>query len=520
MDHSDKVSDKIYQLYLTQMQGLSSFRKEYQSVYSTASLDQDDPELKRLTEAIAYCSAHAQAIGQRTIETYHQRLVTQIHPYVVSPLPAKTLLALNTQNVKETFNIEKGSTFQLETEEGHNALFKTCSPMQILPIQYQALTKENSDHNHVVLTLHFEASETMTQAPDEFEIYINADNDFNRTLSLYNAIKNTAFVPEVIFDGELQPRACELDFRDPEYPYGMHPIEACRNMLHFPYAQFFLYIKLTDAPETWRSFKLQFKLNKTAHRYPIHKDSFRPFCTPIINLREEHAKGIWADGLCSRYSIDPPDLGQNLALHSVTGVYQQLDNNTVPMIPTVMKAGINTFSVTEVEGENPCVELNIPEAFQTPRNISIDACWHQPAFSQWLWQKVEVIPFEIDIPGAKWTITEARQLYAPTLLSNQTSPNTLSMFDVLAIYGNHHISGLQLNQLFYVFCEQWAKEFQCIKDEFMGFYATENQHVFEIRLSLADQVKPIADLWLKYFQNMVNIWFDGPACQLKVKLFR
>ena len=129
MDHSDKVSDKlsdkIYQLYLTQMQGLSSFRKEYQSVYSTASLDQDDPELKRLTEAIAYCSAHAQAIGQRTIETYHQRLVTQIHPYVVSPLPAKTLLALNTQNVKETFNIEKGSTIQLETEEGHNALFKT-----------------------------------------------------------------------------------------------------------------------------------------------------------------------------------------------------------------------------------------------------------------------------------------------------------------------------------------------------------------------------------------------------------
>ena len=96
------------------------------------------------------------------------------------------------------------------------------------------------------------------------------------------------------------------------------------------------------------------------------------------------------------------------------------------------------------------------------------------------------------------------------------------MRKLIAIIKKHKIKSaiLFIVLMFYVFCEQWAKEFQCIKDEFMGFYATENQHVFEIRLSLADQVKPIADLWLKYFQNMVNIWFDGPACQLKVKLFR
>ena len=517
-------SNDVYQIYLEQMQALNIFRKDYQSVYSTPSLDQNDPELKRLTEAIAYCCAHAQSTGQQTIKSYHQSLVAQIHPYIVTPLPAKTMLKLSPQNVKERFNIEKGSAFVLEAEEGGNALFKTCMAMQVLPMHYHSFSNHQEGHNQAVLTLTFNAFETMTQLQGEFSLYLNADNDFKRTLALYNALKNSDLAPQVYFDDELVPKQCELDFREPELPHGMHPIEGCRNILHFPYGQFFLYIKLIEQPKTWQSFTLKLKIKKSDYSNTLYKDCFEPFCVPIINLREEYAKGIWVDGLLSRYSIDAPDLGQDLALHSITGVYQKHDDCIEPMIPSVIKSGSNTFSfsysgLSSEAGQGTTIELNIPEAFEQPRNISVDACWHQPNFSQCFWQNIKVTPFDIDIPGVNWGITEARQGYKSRLLGNDNSNNSLPMFDVLAINGHYHVSSSQLNQLFYLFCDEWAQEFHCIKEGFMGFNATTHLNEFEIVLKISADEMPIAMLWNRYFQIIVNAWFETQDCQLTVKSF-
>ena len=509
-------SAQRYQIYLEQMQALEQFREEYQTVYSTAALERDDPELARLTEAIAYFSAYTQEVGQQQIKQLHKHLVEQIHPYVCSPLPAKTILQLVPEKLNEIVHITKGSTFQLEAEEGKTALFKSCALVRLLPIQLCSIDTEDVFPDRINLKLNFEAFVEMNQAPGELPIYLNVLNDFSQTLNWYNAIMLSAHSVTVSFDNDKhrQTESCELTFSEPDMPLGMHPIEQYRNLLHFPYLQFFLHFNITKSPESWRSFSLHLNIEKPFVGGKLFKSFFRLFCTPLINLREESGKDIWADGKVSKYYIYPPELEEDLELHSLKGLFQRGGNQKQPLIPSVIQGGQNTYAFTNSEPEGPSIDLNIPDAFETPRAISVEGYWHQPDFSASLWQKIKVSPFEIDIPGVEWLINKERTGCLPSLFE----PGRLSLLEMLSIHSGYEISSTYLTHLFYLFSSQWAKEFRFICSGFTGFYDTGTHNKYDFGLRFLEEDNEPVLLFITYFQQIVNVWFD--VSDFKLNLVR
>ena len=52
-----EMDEKLYRAFLEQMYELETFRMEYASRHPSAPLDRDDPDVKRLVEALAFFSA-------------------------------------------------------------------------------------------------------------------------------------------------------------------------------------------------------------------------------------------------------------------------------------------------------------------------------------------------------------------------------------------------------------------------------------------------------------------------------
>ena len=498
-----KDTTQIHRNYLAQLQGLEQFRQQYQSAFSTASLERDDPELKRLTEAIAYCTANAEHSAHEALHTHEQSLVEQIHPYMVSPLPAKTILQVNASaKMKESYFIEAGTTFDVQSQNPATAIFKTCMPLRILPLQYSNFEQAPQGMNRVALSLRFDAFVPMSQAPGEVPIYLNVYNDINSTLALYRMLKHPDVTTKLYFDGQEQAMPAQLVFRQPQFAEGMHPIETSRNRMHFPYAQFFVYLKLDKAPTHWRSFTVQINVKKSPNQQPLSQDCFRPFCTPMINLQQSAAQTIWCDGTQSQYPLIASDLDADLAVHSVLGVYQQLDEQKLPVLNAILGNADNTYTLSHSAKHRFSLGLRIKESFAKPRNVTVMARWHQPAFSQQLWQKLKVVPFQIDIPGADWQLSEARQP-----CSVLAEHGLLTPFELLSVRAYDVVTPHQLNQLFYLFSAELAQEFACIVEGFGGIKSTSMANVFVITMPLQQSDLAIGDLFVDYFQDMVNDWF-------------
>ncbi|MEJ1337886.1 MAG: type VI secretion system baseplate subunit TssF/IglH [Candidatus Sedimenticola sp. (ex Thyasira tokunagai)] len=494
----------IHQQYLQQLQGLETFRQAYQEVFPTAALERDDPELKRLTEAIAYCTAHAQHSAHCALQSHHQTLVEHIHPYMVSPLVAKTIVqVIPDAKLQQSYELAPGCRFELNSEEQSSADFVTCMPLTILPLQYHQFELASQGSNRLKLTLGFNGFVTMEQQSPEIPIYLNVLNDLNATLALYNALIADDVVAELYFEGEQTPRSCQLGHKSCQFRPRMHPIETIRNALHFPYAQFFVYVRLLETPAKWRSFNLVLSIKSQQSLQNINQDCFRPFCTPMINLSQRNAQNIWCDGTKSQYPLLNEYLTEDAAIHSVLGVYQQLNEQKTPLIPSVVHQGNNTFALLTGTKNRLQIDLSIADAFTNPRYVIIDALWYQPNFSRVLWQKLTVMPYDIDIPGVQWQLSEARQL----CVVPSDAEGKLTLFELLAIRSNEVVSAALLTQLFHLFSATSAAEFAPVVDGFIGVNATSEQASFVFEVALANSNMAIGELFLAYFQAAANDWF-------------
>ena len=520
----------IYPLYLEQLQGLQSFRQAYHGVYQTQALERDDPELKRLTEAIAYCTAHAQYQGERAMAARQRNLMAQIHPYMITPLPAKTILQVKpTEKLKAAFMLESGSVFQLQAESGEPAQFQTCRPLKVLPLRYTELETRPSGLRGLELRLNFTAMSLQTEAPGEIPVYLSVCNDFRHTLLLYQTLQKADVVTSAYFDQGDVAMPCEFKCHESEFIPGMHPVETCRQQLHFPYAQFFVTLDIAKAPEQWRTLTISFSLKQRDLLPTWQTEYFQPFCVPMINLYNAAAKRIQADGTQVNYPVSPPSLESSWALHSIQGVYQQRGKQRTPLLPSVIQAALeqatqsHTFSLSYDE-QQVTLDLNLPQAFKSPCSIDVDACWHQPDFSQHFWQKVQVTPFTIDMPGVNWQLAEPRQIHQ--LAANQEKNQSSALNGLLAVRANEVIEPKHLNALLTYLSAEWSSEFDVIAEGFMGVERKDGTggierkdecNHFALQLRIPNTALPVANLFLHYFQHMVNAWFAPQSVQLSLK---
>jgi type VI secretion system protein ImpG len=161
-------------------------------------------------------------------------------------------------------------------------------------------------------------------------------------------------------------------------------IEELRTFFHFPAKELYLNVSLQRPAAPWRQAWLCLDLDEDwPSELVVNRDVFRLFVIPIENLVRDAALPIKCDGTRSHFSIAPARADMRLALHSVTGVFQETPSGPAPILPVQLASGDPSYDLELGDGLDafePHLVLRLPDAFAAPSLISVEARWYQPGF--------------------------------------------------------------------------------------------------------------------------------------------
>ncbi|MGD8989677.1 MAG: type VI secretion system baseplate subunit TssF, partial [Syntrophobacterales bacterium] len=130
-----KTDDDLYKVFLEQMHELENFRMSYAAMHPAIPLEREDPDVRRLTEAMAYFAARTHLAGIRNIIEFRRRIFQQFFSYLLTPLPAMGMIrAALSGKFSEPVVLPKGTEIAVSSETKGTAIFRTLHDLRILPL--------------------------------------------------------------------------------------------------------------------------------------------------------------------------------------------------------------------------------------------------------------------------------------------------------------------------------------------------------------------------------------------------
>jgi type VI secretion system protein ImpG len=412
-----KSDDNLYKLFLEHMHELENFRMSYAAMHPATPLDREDPDVRRLTEAMAYFAARTHLAGIRNIVDFRRRIFQQFFSYLLTPLPAMGIIRPKlTGQFSEPVSLPKGSEIALSSETKGSAMFRTLHDLRILPISLVELKMLLLPNRGFRVLLSLRAPYSRSDDIGHLRFHINHLNDYQASLRVLHGLKKHMRKASVVFDEKVNEDTrgtpCEVSFgapRDMDEEEWPHPLQKERFFFHFPHQELFLTVQLPSQVRNWREFTIFFDLDSQWPRsMMLNQDVFQLFAVPIVNLNRSMAQPVSSDGTRERYAIRHPEPEYKFHLHSVKGVYRVKDNSMVPMRAGILSGGSGSYEIEEsVDGtgvRRNWLALHFPEAFQEPQTIAIDALWLQPWFSEALGERLQADTFGRNIVGLNWEL--------------------------------------------------------------------------------------------------------------------
>jgi len=412
-----KTDDNLYKLFLEHMHELENFRMSYAAMHPATPLDREDPDVRRLTEAMAYFAARTHMAGIRNIVDFRRRIFQQFFSYLLTPLPAMGMIRPKlTGQFGEPVSLPKGSEIAVSSETKGTAMFRTLHDLRILPISLVDLKMLLLPNRGFRVLLSLRAPYSRSDDIGQLRFHINHLDDYQASLRVLHGLKKHMRKASVVFDEKVSEDTrgtpCELSFgapRDMDEEEWPHPLQRERFFFHFPHQELFLTVQLPSQVRNWREFTIFFDLDSQWPRsMMLNQDVFQLFAVPIVNLNRAMAQPVASDGTRERYAIRHPEAEYKFHLHSVKGVYRVKDNSMVPMRAGILSGGSGSYEIEEsVDGtgvRRNWLALHFPEAFQEPQTIAIDALWLQPWFSEALGERLQADTFGRNIVGLNWEL--------------------------------------------------------------------------------------------------------------------
>jgi type VI secretion system protein ImpG len=417
-------NEPLYRAFVEQLHGLEKFRAAYASATAAPYLRYDDPDIKRLLEAMAYFTARTQQTSLHHLNRLRLRLFRQFVPHLLSPLPAMGMLqALPNGQFTDALELPKGSEFGLSTEGGETAVFKTQRALKLLPFSAPEIKGYRTPQGAFRLLVSYRLPYPRNDRLEALSLYVNHLNDFYASLLLFETLQKNLQKTWVIYDGDLEAIAREetrLDGFEAQTVLGPpanitdeelgHPLLKERLYFHLPQSELFLNVQLPAPPRNWRRLTLCFDLGPDwPSELRVPANAFQLFVTPIINLQRSMARPVIYDGTQEGFFLDHPQMGEGFELHSLCGIYQVQNNTLQPLKAGILEGNASCYELETLlqptTGKTrPWLSLNLPEAFIEPRTITTDALWHQPWFSTKITQKIEVKPYRKHFLGMNWKL--------------------------------------------------------------------------------------------------------------------
>ena len=257
-----KINENLYKIFLEEMNALENFRLTYAALRPGVPLDREDPDVKRLIEAMAFFSARTRIAGTRNITSTRLRLFQQFFPHLLTPMPSMAVLqALPTGQIAEPIFFPKGSEITVSPESGGVALFRTLHDLTIMPVSLSDFSILLMPGKGYRLALRLRASFARSEDIGRITFFVNHLNNYESSQLVLHNLKHHIKRASVLLDEKIS----ETTIGEPcHVSYGMapddddftHPFQKERLFFHFPWQELFLNVDVPRPSRNWTDFTI------------------------------------------------------------------------------------------------------------------------------------------------------------------------------------------------------------------------------------------------------------------------
>lgn len=424
------MDERLTQSWLSELRALETFRKQYLLQFPGTPLDREDPDFRKLLEALVFLSVRTR---QATLDNLHatwRRLFATYFDSLLQPLPAMGIAqAVVTARMTEAVDLAAGTAVRVVTSDGAVGSFELVGDLRILPI-----TLERSEvllrSSGFRVALSFRSRFPRTDPPGVLRLHIHYLDDYLAALQfIYNfraAFQRATCVYDATVDEKIEGSRCAVSFgslQEPPYSADIsNPLAKVQSFLHFPEQELFINVALQPPTKPWTHLTVLFDLSQDWSRDPpLHRDVFQPFAVPIRNTQRQLSQPILCDGTRDAYPIEPLLGDEQFELCRALGVYELAPEGLVPLPPVALSGGRELYEIEDRPAlgagrRTHALLLRLPEALLLPRQFAVEGIWHQPDFAPQASGRLQLILPDRVLSGVDWqAIGTLRPPLAPRL---------------------------------------------------------------------------------------------------------
>jgi type VI secretion system protein ImpG len=418
------AQDLLEKTFLAELEALEKFRISYTGLHRNTPLTREDPDVRRLIEAMAMFTARTKLAGQRSIDLSLLRIFRQHFPYLLDPPPAMTMLrAETTARYVDMTELPRGTEVYLientdKKSKARTFRFRTLGKLRILPIEIESVDIFKTKHKSYRLLVRFTTAFRRNDEIGDIDLYVNHLDDLPSSLMVLYAFKRHLRSVSVVWDKDhidedTQGTPCQVSFGMPEGARQElerldHPLLRARSFVHYPRQELYINVKGVRAPRNWQSFTVVFDLKDSwPTELALTKDAFNLHVVPMINQRQEMGDPIEHDGTKERHPVRHPDHGAHFNLQRLLAVYLMSDKGLVPLEPAIlgtMRDSYDVYYEGQDEDRRAYLTLNLPGAFDKPVRVAMEALWYQPGLRGKLASDFHAKLADRFVDGVKWSL--------------------------------------------------------------------------------------------------------------------
>lgn len=473
------MDEKLYRVFLEEMHELENFRMEYAARHPSTSLDRDDPDVKRLVEAMAFFSARTHMAGMNNIASSRLRIFQQFFSFLLSPLPIMGMIqALPTGKLSETAVLPRGDKILVSQDKAKGVILRTLKDLRILPVSLSGTKLLLRPDKGFRLIITIESMYERTDSIGRISLNIDHFNNYQASLLIFDTLKSHLTKASVIFDQKVDETskglACNISFGNTQDENEIkkredHPLQKARVFFHYPQQDLFMSVDVPEKKQAWKQFTICIDLDpEWPRKVVLNKDIFRLHTVPVENLIKGTTAPFIYDGTKERFLIAHPETDQGYELQSVQGVYKIEKGGMIPLRAGILSGGEGAYEIEQKSGRDGktryFLNLHYSAAFMEPVTIVVDALWHQPWFSGSISKQVKALPYSRDIAGVNWDLSENIVSHQ----ENRFQENMDEFMHLLTIKNKSILSQEDITALLQMLGSVWQGNFKPVKDLFYG----------------------------------------------------
>ncbi|MDP1666302.1 MAG: type VI secretion system baseplate subunit TssF [Methylobacter sp.] len=525
-----------YRAFLEELQDLADFRFNYALDYPGAGLEGDDPDVKRIIEALAFFGARTQIASLRSLDATNRRLYQQFFSYLLTPLAAMAMIqAKPTGHLTEALSLPAGTEFELRPEKGGLVMFRSTRPLRILPMSLEAVKQELLPDAGIRLLLSFKAGFPLNEQPETINLHINYLNDLALSLKVFNFLGRSlksAGVQFGAYDPDQPCAACEFSLGVPPADIATdewhHPLESERYYFHFPQQELYLNLELPSAPRNWKQFTVVLDCDQPWPRQlRLSRNLFHLFAVPLANNQQTLAQPIICDGTQERYPIRHIEPGLGFSLQKVLGVYEVGELGMLPFRPGILAGGNGSYEIEqgppqEGGGHLYWVVPHFPASFEEPRTLVVEALWQQPWYDQIVQSSYTLNAFRRQLPGVKWELLDTVIPHA----ENRQMDNIARYMHLLTLMHNPCLSGQNMKDLLLALGSVTAGRFQGVFNSLVdlrleevplgGVDGNKTQQTYYLQFKpQLDEGRELIETFVDHVGRVLDLWLTDARVETR-----